>query len=343
MKRILFNDFDKLLWDELVIQFGGSIFYTVWRIKYMETYAIDNNIENHSFVLQKNNEFVALVPIFIETINGKKQISCAEDSVFSPLFSPALSQKTIRQYFSYIIDVIDDLNEKYSLRLAKFQISSLLVKKNPRIYSNNYYLLHQYQDNLLLDWYVNKAPFSYIVDIPEMAKCKIRKRFKQFINLTDKKTNLIVLNSSNSDKKTFDKYVQTHYQIKGNNRSVENFKMDFQAIKDGQEVVLICEREGNFLGIIVLYLFNNQAVYNSGMQNYELCEKQKLYPMHFLMWKGIEYLKSIQFHDFFVGEQVVDMLNPSEKEKGISHFKAGWGGDLYPWYKSEKIFARDCD
>jgi hypothetical protein len=333
-----FKDFDKNYWDELVVEFGGNIFYTVWFLKYINLYAIDNQSENHSFVLEENNEVIALVPLFIETINGQKQISCAENSVFSPLFNNKLTQKKVRQYFVYILKLIDNLNEKYSLRLARFQISSFLVKNNPTFYTNNYYLLDQYQDKPSLNWYINKAPFSYIVDIKNITKAKIRKSFKQFINLTDKKTNLIVLDGTNYNKNIFDKYVQTHYQLKGNNRSLENFKMDYEAIKSGKQVILICENKNVFLGVIVLYLFNNQAVYNSGMQDYDLCEIEKLYPTHYLMWQGIEYLKSIQCNDFFVGEQVANIFNPSEKEKGISHFKAGWGGDLYPWNKAEKIF-----
>jgi hypothetical protein len=223
MQKIAFQDFDKKYWDMLVVEFGGNIFYTVWFLEYINLYAIDSQSENHSFILEDKNNIIAIVPIFIEIIEGKKQISCAQNAVFSPLFNPNLSQKKVLKYFAQIIEIIEVLKDEHSLYLAKFQISSLLLKNNPKIYINNYYLLHNYQDTISLDWYVNKAPFSYIIDITTITKSKIRKSFKQFINLTDKKTNLIILDSQNYDKSVFDKYIQIHYKFKGNNRSLENF------------------------------------------------------------------------------------------------------------------------
>jgi hypothetical protein len=332
-----YNDILQCNWDSIVLDFDGNINYTSWMINYHMIYNKSKEIKNFSFILyNKNNEPLAIVPLYIENINLKHQISAGEGAISSPLFNSHLEQKEIINIYEYILNYIDELSLEYKCILARFQIPSLNME------NINYYKLFGYSEQILSpDWYIYKCDFSYIISLKNKAisdiRSNIRNSFKSLINKTKKSTNLIVLDKDNLDREIFDKYVDTHYEIKGNNRTKEAFEEDYKAVCSGLQVILISEYENTFIGVVVLYTFNKKAIYNSSMQRYDF---DKIYPNHFLMWESIEYLHKNKYEYFLNGEQVVEssFYEVSQKEKNLSYFKKAWGAELYPWIKAQKVY-----
>lgn len=332
-----FECFTQEKWDKIVFDLNGDINYSYWFTEYIVHYNQKNNIRNYSTVFyDSNDEVLAIVPLFIETINENNQISIGENAINSPLFNPNLEQKSVVQIYEIIIDYVNELSVEFNSKLARFQIPSLNMQ------SVNYYKLFGFNEEIRNpDWYIFKCDFSYIItlknrSIPDI-RSKIRKSFKSLINKTKNDTNLIILDKDNQDRRIFDKYIELHYEIKGKNRTRETFEKDYIAICSGLETILICEYQDKFIGAVVLYTFNKKAIYNSAMQKYDT---NGLHPNHFLMWESIEYLHKKEYEFFLNGEQVIqsDKYCISEKEKNLSHFKKAWGGELYPWMKVEKLY-----
>jgi hypothetical protein len=335
-----YSEIGKIAWDKVVINFSGDINYSHWMISYIVIYNKNNNIKNLSYILYNNEDQpIAIVPLFVERIADDYQISMGQNAVCSPLFNPRLEQKEIIKLYEHILNNIDNLSLKYRCKLARFQIPPLNME------AVNYYKLFGYGEQILSpDWYIFKCDFSYILTLKNKAlsdiRSNIRGSFKSLINKTKKNTNLIVLDENNTDRQIFDKYVKTHYEIKGNNRVQQAFEDDYVAICNGFESILICEYENVYVGVVVIYTFNKKAIYNSAMQrhNYE-----KIYPNHFLMWESISYLYNNGYDYYINGEQVIysDNYKVSDKERNLSYFKMAWGAEIYPWMKSQKHYEHN--
>jgi len=334
---IPYDNFETTQWDKKVIEFDGDINYTSWMIQYNLIYNKHFLAKNFSgVIINKDNEIIALLLLFLENIEGQFQFSIGQNMIQAPLLNKKLKQKEKISLFDFINTYIDNLAKDNSCNLARFQITPF------NQYDINYYSLFGYTETICYpDWYIFKCPFIYLLNLKEeltYLRSNIRKSFKSLINKTEKNSNLIILDKNNPDKKVFDKYVQTHYELKGKTRSIEAFEEDYKAICDGLETVLICEQQDIFVGIIVLYTYNKKAIYNSAMQRYDI---ENLYPNHYLMWSAIEYLhKEDKYDTFLIGEQIVEnnLYSISKKEKNLSFFKQAWGGNLYPWFKAQKVY-----
>ena len=129
-----------------------------------------------------------------------------------------------------------------------------------------------------------------------------------------------------------------YYKVKGEKRSSKAFKLDSMAVKTGFQTIMLCEYKNELVGAIALHTFNSKARYNSSVQLHDICKG--VYPTHYLLWSAVIYLSDREFDLFEIGEQVVEseLYEVTEKEKNLSHFKAGWGGELIPWIKMQKDF-----
>ena len=337
LSYISYSDIESSIWDKHVLEFNGDINYHSWMINYNMIYNKHTNIKNFSgYIVDQENKVLALVPLYIEKIDSDFQFSMGQNMIHAPLISKKLAQKEKITIYNFINTLIDKLAQGHQCKLARFQNTAFNTQ------DINYFSLLGYADTIdSPDWYIFKCPFAYILDLKEdliSLRSNIRKSFKSLINKTEKNSNFILLDKNNPNREIFDKYVQTHYEIKGQTRSLEAFEEDYNAICDGLESILICEKDDLFVGVVVLYTFNKKAIYNSAMQRYDI---ENLYPNHYLMWKSIEYLCEEDFEFFLIGEQIVDNSNYkiSDKEKNLSFFKQAWGGELYPWMKSQKVYS----
>ena len=336
LRKEAFKSIDN--WDRIVERFKGSIYYSVWSLRYNEVYNKKSKIKNLSFGIYDEEKIVALVPLYIEEINGKVQMSMGENAIYSPLFEASLDSKEILGIYEFIIDNINNLSIKYRVNLARFQVCplNLLIGKT---YYINYYELCGFRPFVSKrDWYINKCNYTYILDLSlsiDELYLNIRKSYKSLINKTRREVDLVVLEKGKVGEEEFNKYKEAHYKVKGRNRSEEAFSLDLEGIREGKELVLIANRGEEYIGVVVVYIYNGYGIYNSALTN---TEDKKIYPNHYLLWESIRYLKERNYRYFYLGEQVSRYLEPNEEEMNLSHFKAAWGGDLVPWLKVEYNF-----
>jgi tetratricopeptide (TPR) repeat protein len=333
-----FKDFSDEHWNDVLNFFDATINYTSWFLNYIEVLNSANKIENYSFVLYKNNLPIAIVPLFVEKIDGKFQISMGQEPIDAPIFSYDVSCKDICEYYEYITLEIEKKVNRYKCILARFHYSPLLYSKE----SQNYFKKFGYKKEIFFpDWYIFKADQSYIIDLnltkEELAK-NIRSRYRTNINKTTRLVSLIILDKLNFKKEIFDKYVELYYEVKGPKRNNEAFRLDEYAVKNGFESILLCIYQDNIVSAVALHTYRNKARYNSSIQIYN--KAKGIYPNHFLLKSAIDYLKRNDFDLFEIGEQVSESENYkiSDKEFNLSHFKSGWGGQLTPWLKAQKEF-----
>ena len=340
MKRVsilsldLFDNLSYDEWGTVLNNFNVTINYTSWFLKYIEALNAKSRIKNHTFVIYENDIPAVIVPIYIENIDNNWQISMGQEPIFAPVFNKNISKTEYNKYYDYLLTKIDNLANLFNCRLARFQYSPLLDSEY------NHYKDFGFSENISYpDWYIFKAKFSYVIDlsqnIDELYR-NVRKSNKPLINRTRRETKYFILDSSNFNQSVFDRYVELYLSVKGNKRSLSVFSLDAIAIKDGLEVLLVCEYNDLIVGAIALHTYNQKARYNSSVQDPKF--DRLIYPIHFLLWQAILYLNEKDFDCFEIGEQVVSGDSVNDKEKNLSHFKAGWGGKLEPCLKIQKSY-----
>lgn len=334
----LFKDFSSEEWNKLLRKFNATVNYTSWFLNYIEVLNAKTSINNLTFTVFRDNIAIAIVPIYVEKINNEWQMSMGQEPIYAPIFSYSTLNDNISKYYEYINIEIEKIAMKYKCTLARFHYSPLLHSKK----SQNFYTQFGYIKEIIYpDWYIFKSNHSYIIDLNESNEIlikNIRSRYKTNINRTSRLVKLIILDKFYFDKNTFNQYVDLYYKVKGLKRSIDAFRLDEFAIKNGLESILLCEYKNILIGAVALHTYQNKARYNSSIQIYNI--DKGIHPNHFLLKSSIDYLKKNDFELFEIGEQVSPskFYKISKKEENLSHFKSGWGGQLIPYIKAQKEF-----
>ena len=333
-----FKDHSFEQWALLLLDFDATVNYTSWFLKYIEVLNAKNDIKNYSFALYLSDIPIAIVPLYVEKIEEYWQISMGQEPIYAPIFCNNCKITDTSRYYEFLLDQINNIAEKYKCVLARFHHSPLLHSKS----SIHYFTKFGYVEDILYpDWYIFKSKFSYVINLnntQEFLFKKIRKGHKSNIIQSQKLLELFVLDKDSFSQELYNQYVNLYYQVKGKKRSSKAFKEDSMAVKAGFQTIMLCEYKNELVGAIALHTFNSKARYNSSVQLHDICKG--VYPTHYLLWSAVIYLSDREFDLFEIGEQVVEseLYEVTKKEKNLSHFKAGWGGDLIPWIKMQKDF-----
>ena len=226
-----FENYPSSKWDKLITDFDVTINYTAWFISYIEVLNSNNNIKNLSFLLLEDDEIVAIVPLYVEEINGKCQISMGQEPIYAPIVRTDADASSSLVYCKFILNEIEDISRKFKCTLARFHFSPLLTENM----IPNFFIEFGYKEDIQHpDWYIFKSKNSYIINLNNEENdlySEVRKSNKPHINRTRKETDLVILDGNNFDQSIFDQYIQFYYAVKGNKRSQSAFELDKSAIK----------------------------------------------------------------------------------------------------------------
>ena len=95
-----FARYTEVDWDKLLLNFDSTINYTFWFLNYVGVLNHSSDIKNFTFVLYESDEPIAIVPLYLEKINCKLQISMGQEPVFAPIFNSNISIFNSRKNFS---------------------------------------------------------------------------------------------------------------------------------------------------------------------------------------------------------------------------------------------------
>ena len=149
-----FARYTEVDWDKLLLNFDSTINYTFWFLNYVGVLNHSSDIKNFTFVLYESDEPIAIVPLYLEKINCKLQISMGQEPVFAPIFNSSISSLNISKYFEYVINQIDKVAVNNNCILARFSFSPLI---NYNYLSNEYSKYGYYENISYPDWYIYKS------------------------------------------------------------------------------------------------------------------------------------------------------------------------------------------
>jgi hypothetical protein len=156
---------------------------------------------------------------------------------------------------------------------------------------------------LLRQGYRARPYFTQIIDISDMnvVRCNLRKSYKSLVNKTQGVNTTI-----------FERYLLIHSEVCGGVRPDLTWNIQEEMVRTGKAFVVAGP------GAAVLIYHNNHIAYYAGGRS--LANKNT----HALLWYAIETANQLRCKFFEMGEQA---FCGSNKERNISHFKAGFGGE----------------
>ncbi|MDC0599171.1 hypothetical protein OAO97_01025, partial [Candidatus Pseudothioglobus singularis] len=114
LSLIFFKDITKDGWDKITNDFDITINYTSWFLNYIEVLNDGTKIQNFTFLIYKNDNPIAIVPLYIESIDNAWQISMGQEPVFSPIFCKNFKIKEKSETLAFILENVNHLAKKYN-------------------------------------------------------------------------------------------------------------------------------------------------------------------------------------------------------------------------------------
>jgi len=136
-------------------------------------------------------------------------------------------------------------------------------------------------------------------------------------------------------------FMQDYFKIAGKvTRPAKTFEILQKWIKIGYGTLLKATYQGNTAGYIYILHYNEWAYYfmSGTFKEYKQCNVG-----HYLQSAAFDILRQKGIKYYELGEQVYNSLYycPTEKERNISLFKRGFGGEIVIKPRSEYFFDKD--
>lgn len=327
------KDISDQIWDEYCDTIDNSSFeYHSLVIEYRKEYS-KYFVEDSSFVLIINNEILAMVPIFIECVNGSNQISNGNSHGIAPLINTNRSYNNQEKILKKVFEIIHDIAYQKKCSKIMFRLDPLVnPNMNLKIYNYNFLMKYGYENHSISSQIVDLQ-----LDIDELFK-DIRKGHKYDINRGNKQYDFQGYDKDNITREIFNVYKEMHHRAAGRKtRSDLTFDLMYQWIKNGLGYLGLAKYEGKYIGSILVAAYKDKAYYASAAEDPNInlpCPNG-----HMLQWNMIKYLKSHNVKYYELGwqqfsEQPYD--KPSEKEISIASYKRGFGGYTVPLFRGVK-------
>lgn len=291
--------------------------YTNSSLLYRERICRDDDIhcKDESFVIKIDHKIV-FVFIGIKTIKQLDLNINAYSGRPCALFfnEKLLTKKSLNLLF-------DKLNEFTSEDNIKLHYRDFLLQGNISPLSRHLLSIGAHTQN----------HFTYVIDLEqsvEILKRDIRKSYMSLINWGLRELKPFVhskdTNFSWSDMKSFR---DLHTKVSGRNtRSERSWRRQYEMVLAGEAFIVIGKFDNNLVSAGFFTNSKDSCYYGASASKRDLFEKPIF---HSLMWIAILHAKSIGCKWFEVGEQLYPEIgNPTQKEIGISQFKAGFGGTI---------------
>ena len=172
---------------------------------------------------------------------------------------------------------------------------------------------------------------SQVIDLSQdkaTLKQQIRKSYNSLINWGLRELNPKIFDSLNITWGKIDAFRQLHIREAGREtRSKKSWQRQLEMVKAGEAFVVMGFLKEQLVTAGFFLHSKTNCYYGSSASRRDMFNKPLF---HSLMWKGIQHAKKIGCCWFEVGEQIYPNYPQeplhSNKELGISEFKAGFGG-----------------
>lgn len=292
----------------------------------IEKSAFENNFIDESFIIIKDENPIAIIPLIVDMKNNYLSYRNEKYSP-TPLLSDLLEEKQKNDLEKILFDKIKIVIDKYSIK--RWYLTS-----DPLSYINDNYL-DMFGDKILA------TDCSYLNRIIELKNSKdylwsqIRNSYKNIINKSLKVFKFNIVNHSNMNNDIGEKYIKLHEKCSGRmTRPIESFNKMNDLIKQKKAVLFEQYLNSNIVQMEIVLLGKNCAAGGSVADDPDI--KTDLPLTHSMNYTICMELAKIGLKYYEIGgsQYKDDIFNPlTNKQFNITMFKRGFG-------KKSKLFRR---
>ncbi len=166
--------------------------------------------------------------------------------------------------------------------------------------------------------------YTQVIDLEKEElelKKSIRKSYKSLINWGARELDISILTSEDITFEDIRLFKELHYIESGKRtRSEESWKAQYNMIKNNDAFLVTGFISKELVAVGFFTMSSNSCYYGASASRRDLYQKPLL---HSIMWTAIMHAQKLNCRWFETGEQ---RFKGTEKELGISLFKAGFGG-----------------
>jgi len=325
-------------WDRFCEQNDDAWFlHTTDSIQYALNYKPELKSKDLSFLVYRQDEIAAVVPLAIESYaNGKKEFSFGAGENIFPALKNGFKQDVREDIFQLIFSEIDRLADQEKVVRAKFRFSTLSPSFLKNTMPVNYLFMLGYLDTslntLMID--LNKTE--------EQLWDDLRRNHRRNI-LKGENFKVKIYTAKNITKEIFDAYKKMHRKAAGRQTRPDiTFDLMYGWLTRNLAFLAVVEFEDKMIG------FEYYSVYKNNVEGFSAAndpDYEKDHPIrHLLEWEAIKWMKNQRFNFYEIGLQWYGNLlhdYPDQKQLNISHFKKGFGGFTMPLMAGEKYYDKN--
>ena len=292
--------------------------------------------EQKSFYIEENGKIVAICPLLINTVKeGEEELRYFSYDRYQGV-TPAIKNNNSKKERSRILNFVFSIIDKMAF---ENDVDLLLTKFTPlaRSYGKSNNFLERYG-------FLNTSLSTITIDLShdlEYLFSDMRKGHRYNVKKGMEIYTVKIFGKENITKEEFDCYQKLHYKASGRmTRPQITFDLMHFWIKTGNAILAGLIYNGNYIGFSLIILYKNGAYYGSACDDPEIDVPVPVHPL--LQWKVIEWLKKEGYILYEIGLQQfgIQLYDfPSEKDRSISFFKRGFGGDIIPLFSGEKWYS----
>lgn len=337
MKIVDFSKIDKNKWDDFCMQSKTAWFrHTTRWIKFAED--LNNDNLNLSFGVFKDNELLAIAPLFAEPVyenDGQMQFGLAGMGAPFPAVIDSISDTMKEEVLKMIFKEIDDIASRHKIVYSHFFIDPL----SNMDYESNPLLKFGFEDTSLT---------TNIVDLSlegDDILRNMRKGHRSDVNFALKNDDwkVSIFSKENISDSIFEEYKNIYFSAAGkkvgNDKRWEN-TLNF--IKDGYANLIMLKVKDNYISGTVVLTYKDRSYYFISATLPDFQSERGVGQL--IQWETMNYLKKTGIKYYETGWNFTATISEdvySPKEINISLFKSGFGGEKLPFFRGENFYNSD--
>lgn len=345
MKIVEFRDMLEPEWDAYIKEIHETTFmHSTWYINYLNAGNKDRG--SKSFMVFEGNTPIAVCPLSVFKVNnfGREYMEATFrgfPSIYPAIIKlpPTQRRRVVRKIFNLIEERLNP-DEVKKIEFYRHPVNLNFLNGN-REFSNateaiSCGYLCEVKNSIIVD--LKKDENLLMEEMSQYQRKHIRKSEKQ---------GLVIKEYRGQDETTdriFCDFQSAHFKSAGRlTRPLESWGIMKGLLMDNRASLFTASIEGD---VDISYLFCGEFdKFSFGWSQVNIDEYQEKYsPRHLLEWEAIAAYKKRGFCYYELGVKQDSynlMCIPNQKERTITQLKERYGGELYCWFRFEKIFDTD--
>ena len=317
--------------------------HTTYFMDYVNNCRWEHKADNLSFFVYLNGEAIAIAPLMVQPIYNNwefNEYAIYDANIPFPAFKEVKQNVSKKDISKAIFEYIDGMTNGYNVAYGRFFIDPLTdqilhPQTNYFSFTSFGYTDYPVSSNILS---LNHGEDDILREMRKGHKADVKYALKSNYSVD-------IYGSDNITREIFMIFKEIHLLDSGRQtRPDESWENMFEWVNRNNAILFLEKIPGvdQYVSGAIVLTYKNKAFYGyaATMPGFEGIRALG----HYIQWEIIKELKRKKIDYYDVGwhySQGFSQKIASAKEAHISRYKAGFGGQIFPVFRGEKVYDKD--